>query len=98
MTPQYPQFEHRLRIIRSQLGLLTTQPLSLELGFERLAVDQPQSSKLDSILRQADAEQCSEEASPRNHPNLLASTEKTLTDGLRTRAALRAVLTPMQND
>jgi hypothetical protein len=95
--PQFPEFDRRMRIIQSQVGLLTTRPLAFEGGFERLGVSPAQRDKLDPILRKADAQLQSQQSTAFSGANLADLAEQTIASGLQTRAALRSLFTPTQN-
>lgn len=95
--PQFVAFRRQLEIVQSQVGLLTTNPLAFEGGFEQLHVTPAQRDKLDPILRNADKDLRSRQTGAFNGGNLADLAEQTINRGLQTRTALRAVLTPEQN-
>jgi len=96
--PQFPTFKRRLDVVQSQVGLLTTNPLAFENGFDELHVTPAQREKLDPILQGANKQLQSQQTSAFNGANLADIAEQTITEGIKTRKALRAVLTPAQNN
>jgi len=95
--PQFEEFNHRLDIIKSQVGLLMNRPLALEKGFGTLGIDQAQAQKLHYILHQTNTEAQSFPTDAGKDENVFDRREQFLFDALSNRGALRAILTPNQN-